>query len=936
MKKGRNSRLDAGTFIGMLLYCALSAIILWSPPAGATVTTPVVTEIVFDITAPPGDQRALSEMARDLIFIHTGEPFSPARMEHAIEALKLSNVFQEIHVDSEEDEKGMTLRFSLKPFRLVKDVVIEKAYPLFEREILNAMTIYPGDVFTNEELSAQKTLIEELYRWEGYVAPTVEMEATEDPADGIVVHARIEKGPFYRLERFDIAGNESVSDTAVRTRMKVWLATFLPGSGSRFIEKDLKNDIKGIIKYYRSRGFFEASADYTVTRNVDRQTVSLLLTIDEGPRYTVAFSGNEEFWDLTLRKDLVFLKEGNRGNRGVRKSLRNIRERYEAAGYLNAVVKAEEATPPDAAEARIVRIVIEEGPRTMVQSIEVRGNRAIDTERIRKQMLTRVPGIRDRGVYVPGVLQDDLMAIKALYLKEGFMDATVEEAVELSHDGKNAAISLVVDEGVRTMVSSVTISGITAVSEEEALAALSMKQGDPFRQYLLRPGENELSAPIAEKGYPHVTVREEVKISEDKREAVVAYFVDEGPPVFMGNIYVTGNFRTKKRIIDSEIDLEPGEPFSLARMLKGQRNIRNMDIFQSVRFKTIGLKEKEERISLLAEVEEKKPYFLQAGGGYESQRGFFGHVKGGDHNLFGTRKNAWIGGDLSQIGYRTDLGITEPSLFGSSISTTFSLFAERRQEFNQNFGTQVYGSSLVLHRRWFERITTNLGVRYERREQFLRDGDDTDETVLSAEELVPRSILVTTPTVRYDSRDSFIRPRKGLFSSFSVDISAGLLNSLDNFLRYRLDTRWFITPFEGLTLAFAGRGGFIQAYGEAGDIPDDQLFFLGGTLDVRGFSENMLLTDAAGDPLGGRAALSGSVEGRYDLGYNFELACFYDTGTVRDSVGEVRFNTFRSSVGLGLRYNTPIGPIGILYGHKLDRKDGEDAGRFHFSIGYTF
>ncbi len=242
----------------------------------------------------------------------------------------------------------------------------------------------------------------------------------------------------------------------------------------------------------------------------------------------------------------------------------------------------------------------------------------------------------------------------------------------------------------------------------------------------------------------------------------------------------------------------------------------------------------------------------------------------------------------------------------------------------------------MFHRRWFERITTDLGLRYELREQFLRDDDDTGEPVLSPEELVPRSILVTTPTIRYDSRDSFIRPRKGVFSSFSMDVSAGLRNSLDNFLRYRVDTRWFVTPFESLTLAFAGRGGFIQAYGEAGDIPDDQLFFLGGTLDVRGFSENMLHTDVTGDALGGRAALSASVEGRYDLGYNVELACFYDTGTVRDSVGEIRLGTFRSSIGLGLRYITPIGPIGILYGHKLDRKEGEDAGRFHFSIGYTF
>jgi len=132
------------------------------------------------------------------------------------------------------------------------------------------------------------------------------------------------------------------------------------------------------------------------------------------------------------------------------------------------------------------------------------------------------------------------------------------------------------------------------------------------------------------------------------------------------------------------------------------------------------------------------------------------------------------------------------------------------------------------------------------------------------------------------------------------------------------------------------RLGQVVPYSESELVPDDQLFFLGGIRDVRGFEENLLRFDSSGDPVGGRTAIVGSVEARFDLGLNFELTCFFDIGSVQDALVDEGSEEFRPSAGLGLRYITPIGPMGILYGHKLDRQPGEDAGRFHISIGYSF
>jgi outer membrane protein insertion porin family len=254
-------------------------------------------------------------------------------------------------------------------------------------------------------------------------------------------------------------------------------------------------------------------------------------------------------------------------------------------------------------------------------------------------------------------------------------------------------------------------------------------------------------------------------------------------------------------------------------------------------------------------------------------------------------------------------------------------YLEREEEFNQDFGTRITGANVGFTRKFLKFITTTVNVRFEQRDQFGADGDAWTE---------PRIITVVTPAVSIDRRDSFIRPKKGYFSSMSLDFSRGIDHSFDDYIKYRLDGRVYHTPFNRLTFALVGRFGHIEAYGAYNDVPDDQLFFLGGISNVRGVDENMLFFDENDDPIGGRTSLFGSIEARIDLGRNVELPLFFDIGKLSGTPGEGITEDFRSTVGFGLRYITPIGPAGFLYGINLDRKDGEPPGRLHFSIGYTF
>ena len=174
------------------------------------------------------------------------------------------------------------------------------------------------------------------------------------------------------------------------------------------------------------------------------------------------------------------------------------------------------------------------------------------------------------------------------------------------------------------------------------------------------------------------------------------------------------------------------------------------------------------------------------------------------------------------------------------------------------------------------------------------------------------------------------------FSFFNIDISKGIENSLDDFYKYWLELRGFTTPEKRITLAGRASFGDIDPYGPQGIIPQDQLFFLGGTSTIRGFDENLFLYDINNNPVGGELAAIGSAEIRLDMGRNFELSLFYDVGYLNETSGLEVTDNVRDSAGLGLRYVTPVGAMGILYGHKLDPRPEESPGRIHFSIGYTF
>ncbi len=244
-----------------------------------------------------------------------------------------------------------------------------------------------------------------------------------------------------------------------------------------------------------------------------------------------------------------------------------------------------------------------------------------------------------------------------------------------------------------------------------------------------------------------------------------------------------------------------------------------------------------------------------------------------------------------------------------------------------------------LNRRLTKNTTTSLANGYELRQlEDVSISEKLKEDSLSIEDR-PRNVILVTPSIMYDSRNSFIRPTKGWNILMAMDYSQGIgeHSEGDDYNKYRLEFKRYQPFLSNLTLALAFRIGFIHTREEQDRVPLDKLLYLGGTNTVRGFGENEMVTDAEGDPLGAERAFSLNAEFRWDIGMNLEVAAFFDAGQLSNSVYGEFVGLSRASAGGGLRLLTPIGPVGLLYGRKFEqRSDEKKPGAYHFSLGYTF
>ncbi|MRR13979.1 hypothetical protein EG833_00800, partial [archaeon] len=372
----------------MGISCPGSAAEATSREGYGDVSGKIVNEVLFEIHDYPGRSNRIMSMARDLIPLKQGHPYSEEAVNQSVSVLKLSGMFEEASVLTGENSEGVSVTFRIRPFLQIRDIEISGEYPLFERDILNVMTVHAGSFLRVDTCSDQAEQIRQYLVSEGFPDARVNVEAELEGEEGTTaLLVDIHKGGISRLSSLEITGRESFSELRIKSRMKTWEASFLPWDSGRFIEKVFDRDIRNLSSFYISKGYPESSITSSLNRIPGTHDVQAGVVVEEGPCTRVGFRGNTAFYDFTLKNQVTIFREGNRNRSGERKSVRNIRELYQKSGYPDVKVKVEESPgAPEGKPERNITFVIDEGPRTVISAVAFRGSTVFRDEELLEHM----------------------------------------------------------------------------------------------------------------------------------------------------------------------------------------------------------------------------------------------------------------------------------------------------------------------------------------------------------------------------------------------------------------------------------------------------------------------------------------------------------------------------------------------------------------------
>lgn len=612
-----------------------------------------------------------------------------------------------------------------------------------------------------------------------------------------------------------------------------------------------------------------------------------------------------------------------------------VERHYNAEGFPFATVAYDYDEPTGTRQKPRAVLRIVEGPRTALAEVTFDGNDAISAGTLREffSPSSRRVWEETRDDYVESRVSAALSEIAREYIVRGYMDVSVADpTVTFDADRTHANVHVSIEEGTAYKLAAVRFNGdlVFAAGELEACAAPFL--GEPFAERVALEIEGRVEDLYAGRGYADVRVEHGTRqVSADGR-VTLDYQVAPGPVVKIGSIAVHGDDKTNEGFVLSRLQLEPGDVYSRAKERESHSRLYQTGLFKSVKLALEPDPADTTTRALTIDLEESPSLevFLEPGyGSYEELR-LSGGVR--ERNLFGRGLILQGEGTLAHLAQRGKLSIIDPWFLGSDVSADFSIFGNQRQE--PSFDKSELGAGIDFKRRSGRFHETNLGYQYKLSD--VSNVDIVDPVPEGAADDVNISSIALTHT--YDRRDDVIQTRRGLLTKATIEYADKTIGSELDFVRLRLTQSMFVAMTENATMGFSFRTGFIAPTHGTETIPLQERFFNGGENTVRSFQENELgPKDSDNNPIGGEAWNAGSVEWRNTIRGSLDGALFYDIGNVVLEYDDYfEFSGLREAIGIGLRYQLPVGPMRLDWGVNPDPDGDEVRSVLHFSVGMAF
>jgi outer membrane protein insertion porin family len=925
---------------------------------------------------------------RSLVLQKAGKPYSQDKVEKSIAALV--GQFPKVQVSIIPEITGLRLNFLLEPAYYIGFVNFPGAEKFSYTRLLQAVDLADQEPFDQERLPLDQQSLEKFLQHEGYfqaaVSPTYEID---DPHQIVNVKFMVKLGPQARIGTVTFQGLDATEDSRLTRSVHSLRARFTGGLLKRskpYTSERIKS-ATSLIRRTLAKQHRLASKVEELAPSYHQETnrVDVTFKTEIGPLVIVRTTGARLTWvpylaGREMKKEIPIYSEGTIDRDLVEEGRQNLIDYFQKKGYFEAKVATNLQRQAD---KFVLVYAIDKGKKHKVQSISFVGNNSISAKELVAQVTVKKAHLFWHGSVSQKLLTQSEKNIEALYRDRGFEEVKVDSQA-VDHHLKVDVIFHITEER-QTLVANITVTGNGHLSQKElvAPAGFELQPGKPFSPRRLVNDRNRISANYLNRGFLDVEVKATVdRDQNDPHRLNVLYTIDEHQLVDVAQTVYLGQQHTRLSLIRKATKLPVESPMKRAELLEAESNLYDLNIFDWASVgprKAISDQTDED---VLVKVHEARRTDIAYGFGFEvshrggsiptgtvgvpglppiqlgkyqiapSQSTFAspqGSVEINRRNMRGLGETASASLLLSRLDQRVITTYAQPHLVGAQWSSLTSVSIERNTE-NPLFAASLGDISFQVERVISHRTNTRLQFRYDFNKTYLSH-------LLVPALVLPQDLNVHlstfSSTLIHDTRDKPLDAHHGNFGTLNVGITPTALGSSANFAKLFGQYAYY-RPFHSIVFANSIRLGLAKAFADS-FVPTSQLFFSGGGTSLRGFPIDEagpqrlvpfcgVLSGQSGCvkinvPVGGNQLFILNSEIRFPLKIMKALGgvIYYDGGNVYSAINLNNFvNNYTNTIGVGLRYSTPIGPVRFDIGKNLNPVSGIGSVQYYITLGQAF
>ena len=880
--------------------------------------------------------------------LELGKPFDMEDERASLRTLYATGRYSQIRVEAAPAGEGLRIDFVVVR-NLYNNVIRVEGLkePPTEASALAAVQMPLGEPFRENALNDGISRLDDTLEQEGLYRARVErtLEPHEETQQ-MNVSVHVFPGPRARIGAIKLVNKSPYKDEALLKRLRLKADSKQDVTSAR-----LSHGSDRLRKKLVADGYLGATVEIE-RGDYDASTNHLPLTIEvvAGPRVRVQITG-AHYRPGKLRNLLPIYAEGAVDEDLLQEGLRNIRDDLQRAGFFDSDVTFTNIEDP-ARNERLITYTVTRGTRHKLVSVTFSGNHYFSTSLLASRLQLQPTTFATRGKFSQRMVRDDADSIRGLYYENGFIEADAKPVVTDTDKGKFGELKVhyEITEGPQTRVENLKIEGNIALSDKQLSDVIGSSAGQPYSEVNVASDRNNMLALYYNDGFPDVRIEAQATPAAEPNRMNLVYRVTEGARVDVLRVLLTGYEHTRYGVIEREVQVKAGGPLREGDVVDTQRRLYNLAIFNRVQIAPQNPAGTDPDKTVVVAVEEGKRYTFGYGFGFEVQElpGSGSNPTGttlnasprvilelGKANLFGRAQSLSFKVRASTLQYRGVLTYTAPHFLANPhFNFQITAYADKTQDVN-TFNSERYEGAI----QFVQNVSpsTTMIYRYFFRHVLV----DADSLKISPEEIP----LFSQPTRISGVGASWIRDRrnnaadatKGTFNTVDVSIAEKAFGSSASFFRGYFQNSTFTPFWRSFVFARAFRFGVEQTL--PGTTPDEiplpERYFAGGGQSIRGFGLNQAgpRDPVTGFPIGGLALLEFNQELRFPMklpfvGNRLGGTILYDAGNVYSDIQHITFRAtpasltdleyFSHTIGTGLRYATPIGPVRVDFGYQLN------------------